>query len=65
MMAYLLGSEAHTDDAPARRQSPFAHAHHLFNRLFEALRFRYVGLLDWSLRHRGRVLTVFGTFFLA
>jgi multidrug efflux pump subunit AcrB len=27
--------------------------------LFERLRFRYIGLLDWSLRHRGRVLTAF------
>ena len=34
----------------------------LFNRLFEALRFRYMGLLDWSLRHRGRVLIGFRGF---
>ena len=27
--------------------------------MFERLRFRYIGLLDWSLRHRGRVLTAF------
>jgi multidrug efflux pump subunit AcrB len=38
---------------------PFWRAHYLFNGLFEKLRFRYVGLLDWSLRHRGRVLTAF------
>ena len=31
----------------------FWRVHHLFNALFESLRFRYVGLLDWSLRHRG------------
>ena len=31
----------------------------MFNGLFERLRFRYMGLLDWSLRHRGRVLTAF------
>jgi multidrug efflux pump subunit AcrB len=37
----------------------FWRVHHLFNALFESLRFRYVGLLDWSLRHRGRVLTAF------
>src|SRR6202166_4726963 len=69
MMAYLLGSEARNADlqagAPLRRKNLFASAHHLFNHLFESLRFRYVGLLDWSLRHRGRVLIVFGTFFLA
>ena len=34
-------------------------AHHLFNRLFEKLRYRYLGLLDWSLAHRGRVLAAF------
>jgi multidrug efflux pump subunit AcrB len=31
----------------------------VFNALFERLRFRYVGLLDWSLRHRGSVLIAF------
>jgi len=65
MMAYLLGSEVHEEAAPARRKSLFARGHHLFNALFEALRFRYVGLLDWSLHHRGRVLAAFGTFFAA
>jgi multidrug efflux pump subunit AcrB len=34
-------------------------SHYIFNDLFEKLRFRYIGLLDWSLRHRGRVLTAF------
>jgi multidrug efflux pump subunit AcrB len=34
-------------------------AHYVFNALFESLRFRYMGLLDWSLRHRAVVLTVF------
>ncbi|PWU02994.1 MAG: RND transporter [Terriglobia bacterium] len=33
--------------------------HHLFNAMFESLRFRYVGLLDWSLRHRAGVLIAF------
>ncbi len=37
--------------------------HHWFNGLFERLRFRYIGLLDWSLRHRGRVLGAFGLVF--
>jgi multidrug efflux pump subunit AcrB len=30
-----------------------------FNAFFEHLRFRYIGLLDWSLQHRARVLTAF------
>ena len=37
----------------------FWRVHHLFNTVFESLRFRYIGLLDWSLRHRGPVLTAF------
>src|SRR5260370_16200034 len=48
----LEGEEAHG-------KGPFWRVHYLFNRLFESLRFRYIGLLDWSLRHRGRVLTAF------
>jgi multidrug efflux pump subunit AcrB len=64
MMAYLLGAEMHGEGASARRKGIFVRCHELFNKLFEALRYRYVGLLDWSLRHRGRVLFVFGTFFL-
>jgi CzcA family heavy metal efflux pump len=40
-------------------------AHYLFNHVFEALRYRYVGLLNWSLRHRGRVLTGFMALSLA
>ena len=64
MMAYLLGAEIHEEGANARRKGIFIRGHELFNAGFEALRYRYVGLLDWSLRHRGRVLFVFGTFFL-
>jgi multidrug efflux pump subunit AcrB len=37
----------------------FWRVHHLFNSGFEALRFRYIGLLDWSLRHRAPVLGAF------
>jgi multidrug efflux pump subunit AcrB len=33
--------------------------HYVFNSLFEALRYRYIGLLSWSLQHRPAVLTVF------
>jgi len=31
----------------------------IFNGLFERLRFRYIGLLDWSLQHRAKVLSAF------
>ena len=62
MMAYLLQSETTGDK---RHSTLFARGHHLFNAAFEALRYRYTGLLDWSLRHRGRVLTAFGIFFAA
>jgi multidrug efflux pump subunit AcrB len=62
MMVYLLESEVTT---AKRRQSLFERGHHLFNRAFEGLRLRYVGLLDWSLRHRGRTLLAFGIFFAA
>ncbi|HWF07157.1 MAG TPA: efflux RND transporter permease subunit [Bryobacteraceae bacterium] len=43
----------------------FWRVHHLFNRAFEALRRRYVGLLDWSLAHRAGVLTAFMAFSIA
>ncbi len=64
MVAFLLKSEVdlyrqgiHGETAGGR--GVFWRVHYLFNALFESLRFRYVGLLDWSLRHRGRVLTAF------
>jgi multidrug efflux pump subunit AcrB len=63
MMAYLLGSEIemHRQESEGTqiRKGALWRVHHLFNSLFEKLRFRYVGLLDWSLRHRGPVLTGF------
>jgi multidrug efflux pump subunit AcrB len=62
MMAYLMPSELAKGHG---RMSLFARGHHLFNQFFEGLRFRYVGLLDWSLRHRGRTLAAFGIFFAA
>jgi multidrug efflux pump subunit AcrB len=37
----------------------FWRMHYVFHRVFEMLRFRYVGLLDWSLRHRAVVLSAF------
>ena len=64
MMAYLLDSEldlyrAGPDGEPAGGRGMIWRAHHLFNALFEKLRYRYVGLLDWSLGHRGLVLAAF------
>jgi len=64
MAAYLLQSEMHLyqqgeHGETAGGKGVFWRIHYLFNGLFEALRFRYMGLLDWSLRHRGRVLTAF------
>ena len=44
------------DGAAAGGKGPIWSAHHVFNALFEKLRYRYMGLLDWSLGHRGRVL---------
>ena len=64
MVRFLLESEVqlyqqgrHGESAGGR--GIIWRAHYLFNTLFEALRYRYVGLLDWSLRHRGRVLAAF------
>ncbi len=67
MMAYLLGPELHlyqtpVDAAPVRSPSLLWRVHHLFDAQFEKLRFRYMGLLDWSLNHRGPFLTVFSVF---
>jgi multidrug efflux pump subunit AcrB len=64
MVAYLLESELHlyqqgTGGETRGGSGAIWRAHYVFNALFERLRFRYVGLLDWSLRHRGRVLTAF------
>ncbi len=64
MMAYLLESEVDAyregaDGAPVGGKGLIWSAHHLFNALFEKLRYRYLGLLDWSLAHPGRVLAAF------
>jgi multidrug efflux pump subunit AcrB len=59
----LLQSEAdlyHSENSRAPQGlGVFWRVHHLFNHLFERLRFRYVGLLDWSLKHRAGVLAAF------
>ncbi len=66
MMAFMLESEvdvyrAGADGSTKHGRGPIWAAHHLFNALFEKLRYRYLGLLDWSLAHPGRVLTGFMT----
>jgi multidrug efflux pump subunit AcrB len=57
---YRLGEEAVTHSSGI-----FWAAHHKFNQGFEALRYRYVGLLDWALRRRGLVLAGFMAFAIA
>src|SRR6202453_4770750 len=64
MMAYLLESEVDAyregaDGAAKGGKGLIWSAHHLFNALFEKLRYRYLGLLDWSLAHPARVLAAF------
>ena len=54
---YLYQSGTHGETAGGR--GAIWKAHYLFNKLFESLRYRYVGLLDWSLRHRLPVLIAF------
>ncbi|MEO8051668.1 MAG: efflux RND transporter permease subunit, partial [Acidobacteriota bacterium] len=58
---YQLG----VDGESAGGKGAFWSLHHWFNGLFERLRFRYIGLLDWSLRHRGPVISAFGVVFIA
>jgi multidrug efflux pump subunit AcrB len=70
MARYLLQGEADlyqqgTEGEAAGGQGLFWRVHYLFNGLFESLRYRYIGLLDWSLHHRGRVLTAFMAFSIA
>jgi multidrug efflux pump subunit AcrB len=70
MVASLLKPEVHlyrqgTHGETAGGKGVFWRVHHLFNMVFESLRYRYVGLLNWSLRHRGRVLAAFMGFSIA
>jgi multidrug efflux pump subunit AcrB len=66
MVMYLLRGEVSMyrlgEEASGHSKGIFWRAHHLFNQGFEALRHRYVGLLDWSLRRRGIVLSSFMAF---
>jgi multidrug efflux pump subunit AcrB len=64
MVAYLLKPEVHLYQQGAHGETAggkgvFWRVHYIFNKLFESLRFRYVGLLNWALQHRARVLTAF------
>ena len=61
MMAYLLGKEIHfyTDHRQASRRGLLHAVHSRFNNLFEQIRYRYMGLLQFALRHRGPVLVAF------
>jgi multidrug efflux pump subunit AcrB len=70
MVAYLLESESDLyqlgDEGGTRGGKGLIwRLHYLFNSFFEKLRYRYVGLLDWSLRHRGPVLVAFMAFSVA
>ncbi|HTD45003.1 MAG TPA: efflux RND transporter permease subunit, partial [Bryobacteraceae bacterium] len=70
MAHFLLKSEVEMyqlgiDGEAKHGRGPFWRLHYWFDGLFERLRFRYVGLLDWSLRRRGLVLTAFIAFSLA
>ena len=64
MVAFLLKSEVHLYQQGAHGETAggkgiFWHVHYIFNHAFEWLRFRYLGLLDWSLEHRAAVLSAF------
>jgi multidrug efflux pump subunit AcrB len=67
MAHYLLKSEVEMyqqgiDGEAKHGKGPFWRLHYWFDGLFERLRFRYLGLLDWSLRHRAPVLAAFLVF---
>ncbi len=61
MMAYLLGKELHLyeDERHSSGRGLLHRMHARFNSLFERLRFRYMGLLDFALSHRAPVLAGF------
>jgi multidrug efflux pump subunit AcrB len=67
MAHFLLRSEVEMyqqgiDGEAKHGKGVFWSLHYWFDGLFERLRFRYLGLLDWSLRHRAPVLGAFLVF---
>jgi multidrug efflux pump subunit AcrB len=64
MANFLLGSEVHAPEGHAIRRptNPFALIHWRFNRGFEWVRGRYVGLLESALRAPGLVIAVAACF---
>ncbi|HKD10204.1 MAG TPA: efflux RND transporter permease subunit [Bryobacteraceae bacterium] len=58
MMSFLLGAEM-KQHREGNRRGPLQRMHGLFNTVFEHLRYRYMGLLNWALHHRGAVLAGF------
>ncbi|HEX4771546.1 MAG TPA: efflux RND transporter permease subunit [Bryobacteraceae bacterium] len=66
MMAALLGPELdlyqNPHSAAPDRSGLLWQVHHRFDAQFERLRDRYVGLLDWALRHRGPFLLASSAF---
>jgi len=64
MVLYLLESESSMYQGGSEGENRTGRGliwrtHYIFDGLFEKLRYRYVGLLDWSLRHRFPVLCAF------
>src|SRR5438876_779201 len=60
MVHHLLRSEVELRrDGEPEREGTLGHLHQRMNDLFERLRDRYLGLLDFSLRHRAPVLLGF------
>ena len=64
MVHYLLRSEVDlyehgVEGEPAGAKGILWRLHYIFNSVFESLRFRYMGLLHWSLQHRALVLSLF------
>jgi multidrug efflux pump subunit AcrB len=64
MVHHLLRSETHLYEHGVEGETSGAkgllwRAHYIFNGLFESLRYRYMGLLDWSLEHRALILSAF------
>ncbi len=68
MMHYLLPAEVglyqrnEGDPEPEEAKNWIWHVHERFEHRFEKLRHRYHGWLEWTLHHRGIVLTLFGIF---